>query len=172
MIDKDRYLLELSRYIVLNPVRAKVVHSARDWPWSSYRATVGEQSKPSWLNTDWLLVGFGQSKLKAIEKYKQFVSEGKDQPSPWEQLKNQIFLGDEKFVQSMLSQVEMDKELSEIPLSQRRPIPKPLSYYEEKYKIRNDAIVFAYASGGYGLKELGEYFKLHYSTVSGIIKKS
>ena len=170
LIDKNSYLLELSRYIVLNPVRARMVHSAIDWPWSSYRATVGEQSKPSWLNTDWLLAGFAQRKLIAIEKYKQFVSEGKGQPSPWEQLKNQIFLGDEKFVQAMQNQVEMDKELSEIPLSQRRPIPKPLSYYVEKYNIRNDAIVFAYASGGYSLKELGDYFKLHYSTVSGIIK--
>ena len=170
LIDKNSYLLELSRYIVLNPVRARMVHSAIDWPWSSYRATVGKQSKPSWLNTDWLLAGFSQRKLIAIEKYKQFVSEGKGQPSPWEQLKNQIFLGDEKFVQSMQNQVEMDRELSEIPLSQRRPIPKPISYYAQKYKIRNDAIVFAYASGGYSLKELGDYFKLHYSTVSGIIK--
>ena len=170
LIDKDSYLLELSRYIVLNPVRARMAHSARDWPWSSYRATVGEQSKSSWLNTDWLLAGFSQRKLIAIEKYKQFVSEGKGQPSPWEQLKKQIFLGDEKFVKTMQSQINMDKELSEIPLSQRRPIAKPLSYYVEQYKIRNDAIVFAYASGGYSLKELGGYFKLHYSTVSGIIK--
>lgn len=170
LIDKDSYLLELSRYIVLNPVRARMAHSARDWRWSSYRATVGEQSKPSWLNTDWLLAGFSQRKLIAIEKYKQFVNEGKGQPSPWEQLKKQIFLGDEKFVKTMQSQINMDKELSEIPLSQRRPIAKPLSYYVEQYKIRNDAIVFAYASGGYSLKELGGYFKLHYSTVSGIIK--
>ena len=138
LIDKNSYLLELSRYIVLNPVRARMVHSAFDWPWSSYRATVGEQSKPSWLNTDWLLAGFSQKKLIAIERYKQFVSEGKNQPSPWEQLKNQIFLGNEKFVQSMQSLVKMDKELSEIPSSQRRPAPKPLSYYAEKYKTRNN----------------------------------
>ena len=96
LIEKDGYLLELSRYIVLNPVRARMVHSAIEWPWSSYRATVGEQAKLSWLNTDWLLAGFGQRKLIAIEKYKQFVSEGKGQPSPWDQLKNQIFLGGEK----------------------------------------------------------------------------
>ena len=170
LIEKDSYLLELSRYIVLNPVRARMVHSAIEWPWSSYRATVGEQAKPSWLNTDWLLAGFGQRKLIAIEKYKQFVSEGKGQPSPWDQLKNQIFLGGEKFVETMQSQIKLDKELSEIPSSQRRAKPKPLSYYAEKYKIRNQAIVFAYASGGYTLKEIGGYFKLHYSTVSGIIK--
>jgi len=170
LIEKDSYLLELSRYIVLNPVRARMVHSAIEWPWSSYRATVGEQAKLSWLNTDWLLAGFGQRELIAIEKYKQFVSEGKGQPSPWDQLKNQMFLGCEKFVETMQSQIKLDKELSEIPSSQRRAKPQPLSYYAEKYKIRNQAIVFAYASGGYTLKEIGDYFKLHYSTVSGIIK--
>lgn len=170
LIEKDSYLLELSRYIVLNPVRARMVRSAMEWRWSSYRATVGEQATPCWLNTDWLLASFSERKQIAIEKYKQFVSKGKNQPSPWEQLKNQIFLGDDKFVQSMQSLVEMDKELTKIPLSQRRPAPKPLSYYAKQSKIRNDAIVLAYASGGYSLKEIGGYFGLHYSTVSGIIK--
>ena len=111
LIEKDSYLLELSRYIVLNPVRASMVHSVIDWPWSSYRATIGEQVKSGWLNTDWLLAIFFPRKLIAIEKYKQFVSEGKSQPSPWDKLKNQIFLGDEKFVQSMQRQIKLDTEL-------------------------------------------------------------
>ena len=170
LIEKNSYLQELSRYIVLNPVRAHMVRSAIDWPWSSYRATVGEQVKPAWLNTDWLLAGFAQTKLKAIEAYKLFVREGKGQPSPWGELKNQIFLGDEQFVESMQDKIKDDKLLSEIPISQRRAVPKALSYYANKYKKRNEAIVFAYASGGYSLKEVGDYFELHYSTVSGIIK--
>jgi len=81
------------------------------------------------LSSDWLLAGFGRRKSKAIDAYKQFVSEGKEQSSPWEQLKNQIFLGDDKFVESMQSQIESGKELSEIPASQRRAVPKELSYY-------------------------------------------
>ena len=64
-----------------------------------------------------------------------------------------------KFVQSMQHHIKVDKDLSETPTSQRRPLPKSLSYYAEKYKIRNEAIVFAYATGGYTLKELGDYFK-------------
>ncbi|MFW5444292.1 MAG: addiction module toxin RelE, partial [Methylococcaceae bacterium] len=74
-----------------------------------------------------------------------------------------------EFVEAMQSQIEGEKELSEIPASQRRPVPKTLSYYAKKYKVRNKAIFFAYASGGYSLKEVGDYFKLHYSTVSGIV---
>lgn len=170
LIDKDSYLLEVARYIVLNPVRARMVRSAREWPWSSYRATAGQQNKPTWLNTEWLLAGFGRRKSKAIEAYKQFVSEGKGQPSPWEQLRNQVFLGDDKFVKSMQSLIDTDKELSEVPSSQRRALPKELSYYAKKYKSRNEAIISAYASDGYSLKEVGDYFELHYSTISGIIK--
>ncbi len=172
LVEKDSYLLELSRYIVLNPVRASMVRSARDWPWSSYRATVGQTNVPGFLRTDWLLAGFGRRKGLAVEKYKQFVSEGKGQPSPWQALRNQVFLGDEHFVEAMQSLIDGEKELSEIPSTQRRPVAKPISEYEASSASRNSAIVNAYRSGGYTLKELGEYFGLHYSTVSGIIKNN
>jgi hypothetical protein len=147
-----------------------MVHSAIDWPWSSYRETIGQKVKPNWLNREGLLAGFGRRKSKAIDAYKQFVSEGKGQPSPWEYLKNQIFLGDDKYVESMQRLIDDDKELSEIPASQRRAVPKELSYYANNNKARNEAIKSAYESGGYSLKEVGDYFELHYSTVSGIIK--
>ena len=49
LVDKNSYLLELARYIVLNPVRAGLVRSAREWPWSSYRATAGLTECPGWL---------------------------------------------------------------------------------------------------------------------------
>ncbi|NQY26527.1 MAG: transposase [Piscirickettsiaceae bacterium] len=170
LVDKDSYLLELARYIVLNPVRAGMVRSATEWPWSSYRATVGQHVKPIWLNTDWLLAGFGQRKSNAIEAYKQFISEGTGQSSPWQQLKNQMFLGDDNFIKSMQELIDGNKDLSEISSSQRRALPKEIAYYQENHKTRNEAITSAYASGGYSLKELGDYFELHYSTVSGIIK--
>ncbi len=170
LVDKDSYLLELSRYIVLNPVRAGMVRSARDWPWSSYRATAGQVKALSFLHTDWLLASFARRKSSAVEKYKQFVAEGKGRPSPWQALRNQVFLGDEGFVKDMQSLIDGEKELSEIPSTQRRPVAKSISEYESSSANRNAAIVNAYRSGAYTLKELGEYFDLHYSTVSGIIK--
>ena len=170
LVEKNSYLLELSRYIVLNPVRAGMVRSAKDWSWSSYRATAGQVQAPGFLNTDWLLAGFGRRKSSAIEKYKQFVSEGKGQQSPWQALRNQVFLGDEHFVEEMQSLIDGEKELSEIPSTQWRPVAKPIGEYERSSANRNVAIVEAYRSGGYTLKELGEYFGLHYSTVSGIIR--
>src|SRR5690606_32736289 len=76
LVEKEYYLLELARYIVLNPVRAGMVRSAKDWPWSSYRATTGQVQAPLFLTTEWVLAGFGRRKRNVIEKYKQFVSEG------------------------------------------------------------------------------------------------
>jgi hypothetical protein len=119
---------------------------------------------------DWILSAFGERRLDAIERYQRFVAEGKGQPALWSHLKGQIFLGREEFVEEMLSLIETDRELSEVPSSQRRPLPMDLSHYRRRSLDRNSAIYEAYRSGGYTLKELGEFFGLHYSTVSGIIK--
>ena len=170
LVEKESYLLELSRYIVLNPVRAGMVRSARHWRWSSYRATVGETQKPRCLNVDWVLAAFGARKGIAVERYKQFISEGNGQPSPWGLLRNQIYLGSESFVDKMQGLIDSDKMLSEVPSSQHRPMPKTLEYYAASSSDRNLAINNAYKSGGYTLKEIGDHFGLHYSTISGIIR--
>ena len=170
LVEKESYLLELSRYIVLNPVRAAMVLAVDDWPWSSYRATAGLAKAPGFLTTDWLLSGFGLRKSEAIARYQQFISEGKGQPSVWKLLRNQVFLGSDAFVERAQSLLEKDITLSEIPSSQRRPLPKSLSAFKEMSANRNSFIIKAYESGGYTLKEIGDYIGLHYSTVSGIIK--
>ena len=170
LVEKDSYLLELSRYIVLNPVRANMVRSAKEWPWSSYRSTVGAVKGLSCLNTEWLLAAFAKRKSVAIEKYKQFVAQGTGQLSPSDMLRKQMYLGSDKFVEEMQALIDGDKELSEIPSSQRRPAPKPLAEYKNASEDRNTAIISAYKSGGYTLKEIGDYFGLHYSSVSGIIR--
>ena len=66
--------------------------------------------------------------------------------------------------------IDDERNLSEIPASQRRPVPKTLAYYEQGNTTRNSAIIEAYQSGGYTLKQIGDYFGLHYSTVSGIVR--
>ena len=171
-VDKNSYLLELARYVVLNPVRAAMVHSAKEWPWSSYRATVGSVKKPAWLETDWLLSAFAQRKKDAVERYSQFVAEGKRQPSPWHELRNQVYLGDQSFVTQIQGLIDGDKELSEIPVSQRRPKPLSIAEYEELAPSRNNAIVMAYQSGGYTQKEIGQYFGLHYTRISRIARNA
>jgi len=58
LVDGDSYLLELTRYVVLNPVRAGMVELPGDWRWSSYLDMLGVRSAPHWLATDGLLAQF------------------------------------------------------------------------------------------------------------------
>ena len=170
LVQKDYYLLELSRYIVLNPVRARMVRLARSWPWSSYRDTAGYRQGPEWLNTQWILAAFGKKLSRAQQKYQLFVAEGKNQPAPWEQLRNQVFLGSEEFVKRMQGKIESGKDISEVPKSQRRKQAETLEFYAKHASSRNEAIVTAYSSGGYSMKAIGDHFGLHYSWVSRVIK--
>ena len=169
IVQKESYLLELARYIVLNPVRAEMVRTARDWPWSSYRATAEMVAGPAWLTTEPILSAFGPRRTPAMAAYRTFVAAGKGQPSPWTKLKNQIYLGSDKFVEKLQRKIEAAQDLSEVPMAQRRKIPKPLAHYVRKHPDRDEAIEQAYASGGYGMKEIGAHFGLHYSRVSRII---
>jgi len=66
VVDADSHLLELTRYVVLNPVRAGMVAEPAAWPWSSYRATVGIDALPPWLVVDGLLAQFGTRRAQAV----------------------------------------------------------------------------------------------------------
>jgi len=169
LVQKDAYLLELSRYIVLNPVRARMVRTARGWPWSNYRATAGLTLAPDWLEIDWILAAFAERKQEAQTAYRRFVADGKNQHSPWEELKNQIYLGSDAFVNMMQRKVGADRDLSEFPKTQRRRVSRPLTWYFEKHRDRDTAIIEAYKSGDYNLREIGEHVGLHYSRISRIV---
>ena len=66
--------------------------------------------------------------------------------------------------------IHADTRLREIPAVQHRPLPKPLAQIAEEH-ARDEAMLRAYASGRYSLKAIGDYFGLHYSRVSRIVKK-
>jgi REP element-mobilizing transposase RayT len=170
LVQKDAYLQELSRYIVLNPVRAGMVRSAKDWRWSNYRATAGLASVPDWLYIDWLLSCFGRDKKQAMRQYREFVAAGKGQTSPLKELRNQVYLGDDTFIETLQAMVGEDVDLSEIPSVQKRKLAKPISKYIETAASRDEGIYLAYRSGCYTMKAISDDLGLHYSTVSKIIK--
>jgi putative transposase len=74
LVDKDAYLLELSRYIVLNPVRAGIISRPDDWRWSSYQPMMGLRPSPKWLEVDGLLRQFGHDRRTARAYYRIGVS--------------------------------------------------------------------------------------------------
>lgn len=170
IVQKEAYLKELARYIVLNPVRARMRDRPQDWPWSSYAATTGDAACPDWLSRDWLLSAFGSTEAAAVAQYRRFVAEGIGQPGPWEQLKQQVFLGSDAFVSELSRRMPKDRDLSEVPLAQRRPPAKPLAEYVSLYPDRDQAIAAAYASGGYTLKDIGDHVGLHYARISRIVR--
>lgn len=172
LVDKDSYLLELTRYVVLNPVRAHMVSHENDWHWSSYHSMTGAQFVPDWFEADWLLSQFSVQKNRAIVLYKDYVRAGVGQPSIWGDLTQQIYLGDEHFLKEMQKAMDRQADLSEIPRAQRRPPAKPLQFYEEKYHDREQGMVAAYQTGDYTMKDIASFFNVHYSTVSRAIKKA
>jgi putative transposase len=171
LVERDAYLLELARYVVLNPVRAGMVPEAGDWPWSSYRAMVGQESAPAWLETDWVLGQFGQERSLAQAGYAAFIRQGIGQPSVWEGLRHQIFLGGEAFVERHGVASKPLERLREVPRAQRRALAEPLAVLAHRYPVRHEAMARAFQSGAYSMQEIADYFGVHYATVSRAVRR-
>ena len=175
LVERDSYLLELARYIVLNPVRAKVVKNPDRYPWSSYPATVGAVVSPACLSTDWLFSQFAKTRPVAQRRYAEFVAQGKSLPSPWPELKGQVLLGSEAFVDKMRPLLEGKGELKEIPHAQRwahRPGLKNLfsARVRQDKAARDVAMRRACLEYGYTMAAVAREAGVHYSTVSKVIK--
>lgn len=172
VVQKENYLLELTRYIVLNPVKAKMVAAAGDWPWSSYRATTGDSKPPVWLAADDLLRHFGNTKPNARRAFSQFVADGTNADNPLEATRYQLILGDDAFAEQLTGTGQDATGHPEVTRSQRQALVQPLAYYAGQESNRHHAMARAYLSGGYTMKEIAEYFGVHYVTVSRAVKKA
>ncbi|MGH7664634.1 MAG: transposase [Gemmatimonadaceae bacterium] len=166
LVDRDAYILELSRYVVLNPVRAGLCRTAGDWQWSSYGVAMGSRPTAAWLASESMLGYFGATRDDARRAYAAFVAEGISAPAPLAANPGSPFLGDERFVTHATA---MAKGASpEIPKPQRAWLS--LAQYHRLECSRNAAIRAAYASGAHTLRSIGDYFGLHYATVSRIAR--
>jgi len=172
VVDADAYLLELSRYVALNPVRAGMVDDPSDWPWSSYQATAGKAHSPAWLETRELLSFFSNQTALAQRKYMAFVAEGTGRKSIWSNINRQIFLGDDKFVAAAQAKVKRLEHDGNIPRVQRLQPARPLSEIAKQHEDRNVAIVACYASGEYSYAQIAKYFGICFTTVGRIVRKS
>ncbi|MFZ6642196.1 REP-associated tyrosine transposase [Undibacterium sp. TC4M20W] len=170
LVQKEAHLLELARYVVLNPVRAGMVDLPEDWPWSSYDYCMHDKHAPEWLDTDWLLGQFGSSRKRARVAYAKFVLEGVGLPSPLLATRHQLLLGDDEFVEKYQHQLRPE-DLREVSLAHRRSIALPLATYQQQYINRDEAMYRAYHSGAYTMAEIAEFFTVHYMTVSRAVRK-
>ena len=175
LIDKENYLLEACRYVVLNPVRAKMVEAPEEWKWSSYRGTAGIENPHLSVTTDWILRQFGTKKGGAEKSYMQFIREGVEKEPIWTKLKGQILLGETTFVERFGGYLKGQKEIEEIPRNQRYVNRPKLDELFEKNVMRHkpardNKIAAAVERYGYTQKEVADYLKMHYSTISRLIK--
>jgi len=172
LIEADEYLMELSRYIHLNPVRAGMTTMPEEHSWSSYRDYIGVRPTPSWLRIDTVLEHFGDS-----NKYRQFVEDmlGKEYESPLDKAIASTLLGGESFVQEIMATHLDGKQLErDVPavrkLSKTRKIKMIVENVRGAFgdtKLEEKAAIYlAHRYSGAQLKELGEYFGKSVSAIS------
>ncbi len=175
LVEKESHLLEVLRYVVLNPVRAGAAKGPEDWPWSSYRGTCGMEEAHPCFSVDWVLGSFGQERAAAIRRFCAFVRDGMEADSPFEGVKGQIALGGEGFIEKLQPFLEDQAKIGEIPRCQRlvgRPELDDLLSGAPGRKERNARIVEAVERWGYSQKEVADRLGLHYSSVSRIVERS
>jgi putative transposase len=183
LVDRDAYLLALCRYVERNPVAAGLVVDAGEWVWSSYQAHVGEAPTPEWLDTAGLhgyLLGYPVStdrdRALAARRYAALVAKRSAQDhSFWGAgLRQQVFLGDDDFVQRMQSKVTAQQRAnSEFPVAHRRPKPrKALLDYLQQFDEPGDALAAAYRDGHLTMSAMAKAMDLSVPTVSRWIAAS
>ena len=75
LVESTFDLLEVVRYVALNPVRAGLCNDPAEWPWGSYRAFAGERKPAPYLTRDWILAQFARDQARAQESFRNFIHE-------------------------------------------------------------------------------------------------
>jgi len=169
LVEKETHLLELSRYVVLNPVQAGMTETAGDWPWSSYRAVMGKAPAPEWLAVDETLHLFHTMRGPARRAFARFVADGVNADDPFDQIPRAGFLGSESFIETVLEKFDTGQISAEIP-KKLRPA-RSLVQIAQAATDRDQAIIEAYRTGAYTLTEIASHFGIHQSTASRIARR-
>jgi len=178
LIDRDNYLLEVCRYVDLNPVRAGMVEHAGDWPWSSYRAHCGLAESLPWLDTPGLhgfVLGDDAKTLaqrrRAAQQYAEWVQAGRGVRLWDESLRQQIYLGDEEFIRNQ--QDEADKAgltSREVPKAQRTK-NVTLAQWMAHSEDRAEALWHAHVDSGITMTALANELGVSVARVSQLIRR-
>jgi len=175
LVEKEEYLLTLSRYIVLNPVRAGIVNEPEAYGWSSFREAMGMKRRSGFLETSYILSHFSEDLAAARRQYREFVYSGLEDRPP--QPTRGIVLGSDGFLRRMSDYLERNRKVEEVVREERfcdRPSLKEIfALPEDRFikDIRNSKICLALYRYGYSQAEVGKFIGLHYSTISSIAKQ-
>lgn len=178
LVDENAYLLEVCRYVDLNPVRARMVRDPGNWRWSSYNTHTGNAISPAWLDTPAVhgyLLGRDAAtpadRRRAGLRYAALVAAGKGVKLWDEALAQQIYLGDAEFIERMQALIEKDTgSAKDIPRAQRSAQAKPIDYYLKRNKDRDAGIREAITKGQHSMTDVGKALGLTVSRISRIVK--
>ncbi len=167
LVERDSHLLEVARYVVLNPVRAGLAARAEEYRWSSLPAVLGLAPVPGWLDTRALLARFGSR-----ERYLDFVREGVGRPSPWSALHGSVF-GSDDFCHTLVRPIGPRTREPEFPRRERLVYRESLGAGFPPAAVvdrtaRDGRIRELMRSGLYTASEIARHLGLHRSTVTRI----
>lgn len=169
LVQKENYLLEVARYVVLNPVRANMVANPEDWAWSSHRLIMSASPAPPWLNAQWLLGKFHFQSGAAKEAYRSFVLAGIGATKPLAASHHQLVLGDEQFNERFQTQ-GAGPDLAGIARVQRCTVVLSLQAHVKKFPDRDESIAQAYATSAYTITQIAKHFNVSHKTAARAIK--
>lgn len=187
IVDKDEYLLSLSRYVHLNPVRAGLIRRPERYPWTSYGGYIGRKQK-EWMEYTSVLSQFGRHHNKAAERYRDYIEEAlkRDVDNPLQHLYGQMILGGKEFIHKVKGMLDGGKLSREIVARKRfernvslktilNEVQKLTGVKEDqilergigKNSARRVALYLAQRYTGLTNDEIGRIFGgIHFSTVS------
>jgi REP element-mobilizing transposase RayT len=183
LVDIDEYAKELSRYIHLNPVRAKIVETPEEYDWSSYQFYIGKQEPARWLYRDFILGYFGKKIASAQKGYQKFVNAlaFQEYDSPLEQVVSSTLLGSADFIafikDNYLSAKKPDKELPALKELVKKASMQDifetveLIFTQDRALARNVKMYLCQKYTGKKLKEIGLQFGIGESGVSQSCKR-
>ena len=178
LVDRDAYLLEVCRYVELNPVRAGLVARASDWGWSSFLHHTGKKPPLPWLGTASLhgyLLGRSadtpQDQRRAASQYEHFVAAGHGVPLWDAHLRQQIYLGDEEFVARMHALAEPEKLNAQVVSTTHQREISSLATWLTEANSREEGAFNAYTKGGFKMREIAAELGVSLATVSLMVKR-
>jgi hypothetical protein len=178
LVDMDIYAKELSRYIHLNPIRAKMVDKPEQYQWSSYLDYIGREHRAPWLVTDFILSYYGQKTSAAQRNYLKFVEAkvGQKYKSPFVKVVGSTILGDEDFVkmvkENYLQSIEPDRDLPALRVLSEKPEIEDImqivesAFAKQPRLARNISLYLCHRCSGKTLKYIGNHFGIGESAVS------
>jgi len=182
LCQKESYLLELIRYIILNPLRAKLSRSPKEWRWNSYFEII-HQTNPKKTITDDILPMFGKNRGTAFSAFQKFINGGLSSgyKKEYYELKDQRILGEKEFAEDIIKNITNDFEYRKITIAEVVDIvarhscidkEKILSATSERLGSKGRGLV-AYICktiAGCRSKKTGKYFKRSESMISKLVK--